>query len=246
VIRRTAAAQGLVAAALGCVVGLLAGCAAAPPAPVRRLTGSEQVVAALERHERETRTFTATFDLASRGADGVTESSRGAVTVSRPDRLRLQIFSLGFVTVYDFTVDGARYRVRRPLEGVDEIGRFGESGSTAGTLGEALRPLFLREENLPEARVVDAGEYYRVVIPDLGGERREIDVAKESARVEHEALYADGRARLEIDYADYRSVEGAALPFTIRVRYPQKAISLAIEVRNYTRNEPVDAGLFRF
>lgn len=243
---RTTLVASRLAATAGPLLGLLAACATAPPAPPRALTGAAQVVSALERREAGTRTFTATFDVALRRADGSAESSRGAVSVARPDRLRLQIFSLGFLTAYDLTVDGERFRVRRPLEGLEETGRLGELPKAGGGLGEALRPLFLPRGRLAEARVLDAGERYRVIVPGPGGGRREIEVAKRSGRVEHETVYAGGRRRLEIDYGDYRSVDGEALPFAIRVADPVESVSLEIEVGHYTRNEPVDPGLFRF
>jgi hypothetical protein len=234
-------------AALAAGLGLLGGCkAAAPPVPAPAVAGAEQALAALERRDAETRTLTATFELTVRGPDGSAESSRGAVVVERPDRLRMQIFSLGFVTVYDYTVDGDRYRVRRPLERFEEVGRFGEALREASdALGEDLRPLFLNRGRLDEARVVDAGPRYRVIVPDPAG-TREIDVAKQWGRVERETLYVEGRRRIEIDYGDYRPVDGSMLPFTIRVAYPLKAVSLVIEVEHYTRNPPVDPGLFRF
>ena len=240
--------QWLAVAALAAGLGLLGGCKAAvpPPVPAPALAGAEQALAALERRDAETRTLTATFELMVRGADGSAESTRGAVVVERPDRLRLQIFSLGFVTVYDYTVDGDRYRVRRPLERLEGVGRFGAAPRDAsGALGEDLRPLFLRRGRLDEAQVVDAGTRYRVIVPDPAG-TREIDVGKQGGRVEHETLYADGRRRVEIDYEDYRPVDGGMLPFTIRVAYPLRAVSLVIEVEHYTRNRPVDPGLFRF
>jgi hypothetical protein len=237
----------LAVAALASGLGVMGGCRAAPlrpPAPA--LAGAEQALAVLERRDADTRTLTATFEVAVHRADGSAESSRGAVVVERPDRLRLQIFSLGLVTAYDYTVDGDRYRVRRPLDRVEEVGRFDEAPRPArGALGEDLRPLFLRRGRLAEARVEDRGARYRVIVPELAG-TREIDVAKQGGRVEHEALYGERGRQVEIDYEDYRPVDGSALPFTIRVVYPVEALSLLIEVERYTRNQPVDPSFFRF
>lgn len=244
----TARAQ-LAVAAIGLGLVLAPGCEprARPPAPPVAATGAQEVRALLARRTSETKTMTATFKLELRRADGAAESSRGAVVVVRPDRLRLQIFSFGVMTAYDYTVAGDRYRVRRPLEGVDRIGRFGEppAGDPSG-LGEDLRPLFLPAAPVDSARVEDAGERYRVTLAEQGG-RREIDVSKQDGRVELERLYAaGGEPRLAVEYGDYRAVDGFAMPFAIRVRYPAKAVMLVIDVQRYTRNQPVDPRLFEF
>lgn len=237
----------LAATAIGLALALGAGCAARPPAPGPALAGADEVRALLARRTRETATMTATFRLALHRADGAAETSRGAVVVVRPDRLRLQIFSFGVMTAYDYTAAGDRYRVRRPLEGVDRVGRFGEPApGDAAALGEDLRPLFLLAAPADSARVDDAGERYRVTLADPGG-RREIEVSKRDGRVERETLYgAAGEPRLAVQYGDYRAVDGFAMPFAIRVRDPGRATTLAIDVQRYTRNLPVDPKLFEF
>lgn len=226
---------------------LLAGCSLKPPAaaPGAGADRADQARAVVERRAAQSRTLTATFTLEVRRKEGPAEKSRGAVVVVRPDRLRLQIFSFGVMTAYDFTVAGERYHVRRPLEGIDVVGRFGDAGSRGAIdLGEDLRPLFLAP-SMADADVEDAGDRYRVTAREPSG-RREIDVDKRGGRIVAERLFAKDEPRIAIEYGDYRAVAGLEMPFSIRVRYPQKAVEVAITVGRYTRNQPVDPKLFEF
>jgi hypothetical protein len=178
--------------------------------------------------------------------DGSEEGSRGAVVVARPDRLRLQIFSFGVMTAYDYTVNGDRYRVRRPLDGVETIGRFGDARAAgAGAFGVDLRPLFLPAAAAGSASARDAGDHFVVAVAEQRG-RREIDVSKRDGSITREALYRDAELRVVIDYGDYRSVDGAALPFVVDVTYRETNVRLTIRVARYTRNQPVDPRLFEF
>lgn len=230
---------------------VLAGCAARAPRPAPTTTAAAPLDAAaaravVERRASESRTLTAMFSIEMRRADGGSETSRGAVAVVRPDRLRLQIFSLGVVTAYDFTVAGERYHLRRPLEGVDVVGRFDDAASPSATdLGRDLRPLFLLPAATAAERVEDRADRLRVTVEERAG-RRLVDVRKADGRIVAERLLDGGEPRVEIEYGDYRPVDGADLPFAIRVRYPRKGVEVTIAVRSYTRNAPVDPKLFEF
>ena len=236
------AARRFRALALVFAAALAFGChraAVAPPAPAAEMRGAADARRLLADQERETRTLTALFKLAFRRGDGAVDSSRGALVVSRPDRLRLQVFSFGMLTAYDYTVNGERYRVRRPLERVDHVGRFGEDAEDA--LGADLRPLFLRTGDFSEATVSETPDAFVVRSGD-----RMIEIAKHGGRVARETIAIGGKPAIVTDYGDYRPVDGFAMPFTIRVTYPAKAATLAIDVERYTRNQPVDDSLFRF
>jgi outer membrane lipoprotein-sorting protein len=235
---------------LALAVGFLAalGChrTARPPAPGEAVASDSQAIAIVARREAETPTMTVTFQITVHRPDGSDEGSRGAVVVARPDRLRLQIFSFGVMTSYDYTVNGNRYRVRRPLDGSETIGRFDDAEtSETGAFGPDLRPLFLPAVAAGSASARDAGDHFVVVVAEQRG-RREIDVSKRDGSVTREALYQDAGPRIVIDYGDYRFVDGAALPFVVEVTYPQKSLRLTIRVAHYTRNQPVDPRLFEF
>ncbi len=235
---------------LALAVGLLAalGChrTARPPAPGEAVASDSQAIAIVARREAETPTMTVTFQLTVHRPDGSDEGSRGAVVVARPDRLRLQIFSFGVMTAYDYTVNGDRYRVRRPLDRVVTIGRFGDGGDgESGAFGVDLRPLFLPAAAAGSASARDAGDHFVVVVAEERG-RREIDVSKRDGSITREALYRGADLRVVIGYGDYRTVDGAALPFVIEVAYPEKSVRLTIRVANFTRNQPVDPRLFEF
>jgi hypothetical protein len=228
--------------ALGFTAALAFGChraAVAPPAPPSEVRGAADARRLLADQERETRTLTALFKLAFRRGDGAVDSSRGALVVARPDRLRLQVFSFGMITAYDYTVNGERYRVRRPLERVDHVGRFGEDAEDA--LGADLRPLFLRNGDFSRATVSETPDAFVVRSGD-----RVIEIAKQGGHVARETIAIGGKPAIVTEYDDYRPVDGFAMPFTIRVAYPAKAATLAIDVERYTRNQPVDDALFRF
>ena len=237
--------------ALACFVLVGAGCRPAvvaprPPAVAagKAVTSVEAVRRLLAEREGETRTLTATFKLTFRRAEGSAESSRGALVVARPDRLRLQVFSFGMLTAYDYTVRGDRFRVRRPLDGFERIGRFGEiEGEDA--LGADLRPLFLRSGDLAGARVDETADAYVVRLGEPAGERA-IEVTKADGTIVRESLLAGGEPRIVTEYSDHRAVDGVPLPFAIRVAYPAKGVRLEIDVERYTRNQPAADDVFAF
>ena len=216
------------------------------PAPQEAIHSAADALAVVERREIDTRTLTSTFKIVLHRPDGAEEASRGAVVVARPDRLRLQIFSFGVMTTYDFTANGDRFRVRTPFAG-QRIGRFGEPPDEGGddALGGDLRPLFLGARSVGRAKIADRGERFVVSIPESGG-RRDVEVSKRDGRIVREALFDGETETLTIEYGDYRDVDGAPLPFTITVTIPVKQVSLVIEVARYTRNESVDPKLFEF
>jgi hypothetical protein len=233
-----------VALALGLLAAL--GCHRAARPPGEAVVSDTQAIAVVARREAETPTMTATFQLSVHRPDGSVEGSRGAVVVARPDRLRLQIFSFGVMTTYDYTVNGDRYRVRRPLDGVETIGRFEDAAPPeTGGFGADLRPLFLPAGAAGSASARDAGDHFVVAVAEPRG-RREIEVSKRDGSVTREALYHDAAPHIVIDYGDYRFVDGAALPFVVEVTYPEKTLRLTIRIARYTRNQPVDPHLFEF
>ena len=239
-VRRRIGVALVLCAALGCHR------VAQPPQPQGAIRSAAEALAVLEHREADTRTLTATFKLTLRKPDGSEESSRGAVVVARPDRLRLQIFSFGVMTAYDYTANGDRYRARRPLQGQQTSGRFGEAAADrADAFGEDLRPLFLGAPGLANAAVRDSGDRWIVVVPG-GSERREIELSKRDGAVLRETLYAGDASRLSMDYGDYRGVDGVSMPFAITVTVPDKQLRLTIEVARYTRDQPVDPHLFEF
>ncbi len=235
--------------ALAAVLGLLAGCfarAPKPSAPAPAIATDHEARGIVEERSRQTHTLTATFDIEMHAADGKSEKNRGAVVVARPDHLRLQVFTFGVMTAYDFTVAGERYRVRRPLEGLDRTGRFGDAASRGTVdLGQDLRPLFLLADAKGATRIEDAGDHFRVTLAEPGGGRA-VDVRKSDGRIVAESLLAADGPRVAIEYSDFRPVDGYPMPFSITVRYAKTAVVVKIAVRSYTRNQPVDPKLFEF
>lgn len=229
-----------------CISALAVSCrviAVRQPPPGEALS-AEQALARVARRGEETETLRALFRMTLTKPDGARERSSGALVVSPPDRLRLQIFSAGFFTVYDYTASGDRFRVRRPLEGHEEIGRF--SDLAPGEEGAALydlRPLFLGDPLSGSHRIEDEGDRYRVIVGSEDA-RHEIEVSKRDGRIEREILYSGGEVRLRARYDDFRPVDGVLFPFHIDVEYPTRSVSLEIEITRYTRNESAAPEIF--
>lgn len=242
--RGAAIGVGLAAALAGCRVWATAWSArigAAEPAGAP-LQSRADVARALEAVEAGTRTMTALFRVVVH-TPNEERTSRGALVVARPDRLRLQIFGFGAMTVFDYAVDGERWRIRRPLEGKDENGRFdGSADAAPSSTPFDLRPLFLRDLGAAP-RVRDAGEAWVVTFANADA-KRVIEMAKKTGTITRETVFAGGERQLVADYSDYRPVEGLALPFRIDVRYPPKNAWLEIDVQSYTRNQPTEPGVF--
>jgi hypothetical protein len=218
---------------------------ARPVAPQAQIRSGEEAAAIVAARDVDTRTLRATFKLVLRRPDGAEEASRGAVVVARPDRLRLQLFSFGVVTAYDYTANGERYRVREPLSGVQRAGRFDAAADEHGVLGDDLRPLFLAATSRDAPTVRDAGDRYLVAATSPQG-RRIAEVSKRSGAIERETLLVGDTPRLVVEYGDFRDVDGVSMPFAIDVTLPGRGTSLAIAVTSYVRNPPVDARLFEF
>jgi hypothetical protein len=220
--------------------------AARPPAPPAAIQSDAQAAAIVAARDVDARTLRATFKLVFRAADGSEEATRGAVVVARPDRLRLQIFSFGVVTAYDYTANGDRYRIREPLNGRQRIGRFGDGAADErGALGDDLRPLFLSTAPSGAWTVHDGGDRYLVTLQSAPG-RRVVEVAKRSGMIERETIFVRDVPELVIDYGDFRDVDGVSMPFTIDVRMPGRGASVSIVVTRYERNATVDGALFEF
>jgi hypothetical protein len=219
--------------------------AARPVEPTAALQSGADAAAIVAARDADTRTLRATFKLVVHRSDGSEEASRGAVVVARPDRLRLQVFSFGVVTTYDYTANGDRYRIREPLSGVQRIGRFDVAGDGGGVLGDDLRPLFLAATPGRGQTVRDGGDRYLVTSPSREGARI-AEVSKGTGAIERETVFVGDIPRLAIEYGDFRDVDGVAMPFAIGVSLPGRIGSLAISITSYVRNAPVDDALFEF
>jgi hypothetical protein len=221
--------------------------AARPPAPAvaAAIQSDTEAAAIVAARDVDARTLRATFKLVVHRADGSQEATRGAVVVARPDRLRLQIFSFGVVTAYDYTANGDRYRIREPLSGGQRIGRFSDAAAERGALGDDLRPLFLSTAPSGSATVRDGGDRYLVTVQSARG-RRVAEVAKRSGEIVRETVFVREVPELIIDYGDFRDVDGVSMPFAIDVSVPGHGGALSIVVTRYERNAPVDGALFEF
>ena len=228
--------------ALLLAVAVLASCAwirprllAPPPTP-----GVEAARAIVERRDEESQTLTALFRIAVRTGGGAGESARGALAVARPDRLRLQIFSRGFLTVFDYTVNGDRYRLRQ--QGAPGI-RYGTVGDDRSLLPvQWLARLFLGDGAGPiEVREVEAG--FVLVRRERDG-TRELLVPRDAAVIREETIREDGRVMLHARYDDFSKVDGVWLPGSIVAEAPTAGVTLSIDVQEYELNQRIDEDIF--
>lgn len=235
-------------AALALVSLLFAGCPRAPTVlPPERAgpTTKAEALAIVARRAADTETLRALFRVTVRRGE-TAETSRGALLLARPDRFRLQIFSFGVITVYDYTVNGDRFRVRSPLAGTMRTGQTRELADLDPALRRYdLAALFLGEEVGSGSTVREARDRFVIVSKNDGHERR-IAVSKRTGAVVAETV-RDGKGPvLRAEYRDARPVDGVPLPHEIAVEFPADGTRLEVEIQSYERNQPVDDELFRF
>jgi outer membrane biogenesis lipoprotein LolB len=223
-------------------VALLAGCATVAPRPGALPSAPAARLAAVQANEERIHSLRARFSSVAHVGD-TDRSADGVLLVVKPDRFRLRLMlPIGF-TVFDYLCVGDQTWVSLPLAGekeragVDQFAPFSRED-----LGQA----FLRG---PYAfpGVCDAApapnDQVWVTCRDGDVLRRTILIGSDG--IVEEAAYSDGVQRLLIRYADYRSLDGASLPYRITLEYPQRRQSVDIAIDRYEVNPALSDDLFR-
>jgi hypothetical protein len=174
----------------------------------------------------------ARFTSTTRDAGGARQLS-GVLLVARPDRLRFRLSLPLGLTVLDYVRTGDRAWVRLPMGGSDAV-----YGYASQTLPRTFAR-FTEERNLQQCDAYDRTEPERlwVICYLRGGDVAHPDRllairARDGVIDEEHLLTADGVASIT-RYDDYRSVDGAYLPFRILIHDirpgSEKTVDVAIE-----------------
>ncbi len=229
------------------VAALLGGCvAAAPPMPPPSLAGlgPQQLLEAVRRRESRVESMRAVFR-AETESGSERRSSEGVLLVRKPDRFRMRLMMPLGLTVLDYVSWGDRTQLTLPLQdrvltgpAAEQLGPFSRRD-----VGEA----FLRGRRAFPGRCEARREAPAVLVicRDPGGSvlrRMRIDAA--TGAILEETSYEEGALRLRLTYDDYRSVSGAYLPYRIQLSYPQRSLSVHIDVLRYEVNPQLADALF--
>jgi len=220
---------------------LVAGCAAAKPAPPAAC-GNEPaaVLGCVRAREDAVRSLRARF-AATTHREAESHRSLGVLLVSKPQRFRLRLMLPLGLTILDYVREGERISVALPLQ---------EEGDAAPSFADLdLAEAFLRGPfafpGACTAVAADGGEVAVECRAADGALLRSFRLDAASATIVAETSWRDGEPRLELRYADYRPTAGTLLPWRISLAYPDRAVTLAIEIERYEVNPALPAELFQ-
>lgn len=224
---------------------LALGCAAAPPpapAPpaVPACAGEpDGVLACVRAREDAIRSLRARFRATTHRGD-TRQRTNGILLVSKPDRFRLRLMLPLGLTVFDYTRSGERTAMALPLGD-------GEAwdGEAPPFDGGDLDAAFLRGDHAfpGSCRAVREGEEVVVSCAD-GAVRREVRLDAVRGAIVREVSGAADDVRTTIDYDDFRPTAHALLPYRIVLVYPERAVTLLIEIDSYEVDPELAPALF--
>lgn len=226
---------------------LCGACAARVPPPgvpvVASRTATDSYAAVLDR-ENTIRTLRARF-VATAVQGGEKRAADGVLLVKRPARVRMRLLSPFGLTLLDYTSVDGQTRLVLPLE--DKV-ETGTASTTDGTFSPAdIGRLLLRAAPGAADGCTPRADGARVVVDcdaSSGALSRRMTIDPGTATVAHEVYFADGKPRVSTDLSDYRLVDGVALPFSIVLTYPERDLTMRVEVRSYEVNPVLDDRLF--
>jgi outer membrane biogenesis lipoprotein LolB len=206
-----------------------------PAAPAARL-------AAVQANEERIHSLRARFSSVAHISD-TDRSADGVLLVVKPDRFRLRLMLPFGMTVFDYLCIGDQTWVVLPLAGEQEQARVEQFAPFSR---EDLGQAFLRGSYaFPGTCDAAPAPSDQVWVTCREGEALRRTVLIGTDGIVEEATYSDGVQRLLIRYADYRSVDGTALPFRITLEYPQRRQSVDIAIDRYEVNPALSEELFR-
>jgi outer membrane biogenesis lipoprotein LolB len=222
---------------------LLAACSTtAPPQPHTLPAAPADRLAAVRAREDQVRSLRARFSSVARTSGGE-RTADGVLLIAKPDRFRLRLMLPFGFTVFDYLNVGEQTWTALPLadaQARDQVGEF--SPFSRDDLGQA----FLRGAHAFPGRceaAAGSGESVGVSCREGGALRRTLLIGPHG--ITQETSYEDGVPRLVIHYDDYRTVDGTALPFRIRLEYPQRQQSVDISIDRYEVNPALSDTLFQ-
>jgi outer membrane biogenesis lipoprotein LolB len=229
--------------ALQALLAILCGCTATAPQPRGVLPAAPAArLAAVQANEERIHSLRARFDSVAHLPDA-DRSADGVLLVVKPDRFRMRLMLPFGFTVFDYLCVGEQTWVSLPMAGEEERARVNQFAPFSR---EDFRQAFLRGSyafpGTCEAAPAPNDQVW-VTCRDADVLRRTVLIGSDG--IIEEATYSDGVQRLLIRYRDYRSIDGAALPFRITLEYPQQRQSVDITIERYEVNPALSDDLFR-
>lgn len=235
-------ARSVGSAIAGLTAALLHACTIAhPPAPTLPAL-PEARYAAVRANEDRIRSLRARFRSVAQFPNGE-RAADGVLLVEKPDRFRLRLLLPLGITVFDYLNVGEQNWTSLPLAGTTEPERAAQFAPFSRTdLGETfLRGAFAFPGQCTAAAAADD----RVLVSCRDGDALHRTVSIGAHGIVEEVSYDGATPRLIIRYADYRPVEGVALPFRITLEYPQRQQRVDISIDSYEVNPQLAPALFQ-
>ncbi|MEW6269883.1 MAG: hypothetical protein AB1689_11375 [Thermodesulfobacteriota bacterium] len=238
---------------------LLAGCAARRPAPpsgaqcpgLASLPPADAICA----RDEGVRSLRARFRAAVQTPDA-SRTAEGVLVFRAPGALRVKLFTLAGLTVYDAVWVGDEQRVRgvvrQPLAGTVEEFDLGPGevlGSTEGDLALVLWALWRPRCAAPPSPGGESDGAAHFLLDPATARALERQVTVASGAVQHELLLrADAGGgpgdRVVARYADYECRAQPPLPLRISVEAPARGWRAEVTILEQARNVSLDDGLF--
>ena len=243
---------------LATLLGLLvAGCSAMhtpEPAPTVPCPGqaAQPATAALCARDGAIHTLRARFR-ADVDAAGASRSAEGVLVWRAPGALRVKLFTLAGLTVYDalWVGDGERVRgvVRQPLSARSDrfdLGPGETTDSPDADLSLVLWALWQPRCSQPPAAEDAAGERFALAAAPARALQREAVVDAGEVREETlvRARAAGGEERIVTRYSDYECAPEPPLPHHIEIEAPASGWRARVTILELSRNITLDDGLF--
>jgi hypothetical protein len=238
------------------LAAVLAGCAATRPGPPPQVGCPASAVlgpeAAICARDDGVSSLRARFRAEVRAGDA-SRTAEGVLVWRKPGELRVKLFTLAGLTVYDALWVGDEQRVRglvrQPLADRAETFDLGPGDIVEppeGDLALVLWALWRPRCSAPPARNGDLGRFQLDAAP-ARALRREVVIA--SGVVQEEVLVrrrAGGTVedRVVARYGDYDCAQEPPLPRRISVEAPSRGWRAQVTIVEQVRNEPLDDGLF--
>jgi outer membrane lipoprotein-sorting protein len=221
---------------------LLHACATVQPSPRALPSAPAERLAAVRANEDRIRTLRSRFSSVVHMPGGE-RSADGVLLVAKPDRFRLRLLLPFGITVFDYLNVGEQTWTVLPLAGDQDRARVDQFAAfSRDDLGQAfLRGPYAFPGTCDAAPAPD--DKVSVRCHDSTGLRRTVLIGAHG--IDEEVSYDGSVPRMVIRYADYRSLNGTALPFHITLEYPQRQQQVDITIDAYEVNPPLSDDLFR-
>jgi len=228
------------------LAGAFGACSLRTPEPL--LTNPEDASATLTvvREREDAVTSLRSVFSAITAYEGRRRKTNGILLVRKPDRLRLRLWLLYGVTVFDYVRRGDEVEVNVPFDTPHPTPE-----NAALFSRQNLAAAFLRgSDAFPgECVAVVAEDRDHVVTcrePSSGAIERIIRINPFDGTIKEEVSYGEGgEVRMILRFEDYRTSGGVALPYYVEMVDPDHELTVEITVRRYEVNRKLADILFQ-